>query len=81
MLILVFPRGVHPISHRAGASIPSSAPSIWFRFQRNPIWSDWSSLQFSVPIFQTRTYHVSISCFRGRPLKQGVSLRASVAGK
>jgi len=81
MHISVLPRGVHPIGHSAGASIASSAPSIWLQFQRHTIRSDWSSLQFSVPIFQARAYHVSFSCFRGRPFKQSVSLRASVAGK
>ena len=81
MHISVVPRGVHPISHSPRASVASSAPSIWFQFQRLPIWSDWSSLQFSVPIFQTRADHVSFSCFRVRTFEQGVSLRARVAGK
>lgn len=81
MHISVLPRGVHLISHRTRTSLASSSPSLWFKFQRHTVWSGWSSLQYSIPIYQSRARHVSLSRFRGCLLEQVVSLRTRVAGK
>jgi hypothetical protein len=81
MYISVLPRGVRPISHRARTSIASSAPSLWFQFQRHTVWSGRPSLQSSIPIFQSRARHVSLSRSRGRLLKQIISLCTRIAGK
>jgi len=81
MHISVLPRGIHPISHRTRAPLAPSAPPTRFNSQRDTLWSSRPSLQSSIPIFQTRTFHVSFSRFWGCLLKQSLSLRARVTGK
>jgi len=57
----------------------SFAPSLWFQFQCHTVGSGRPSLQSSIPIFQCHARHVSLSRFRGRLLKQIISLCTRIA--